>query len=162
MAEQYQQPNINLLPDPATFQGFLGVNTAIPAATFTPLPWTVETITDPLISHPAGSSDLTFLANGRVIVQWAASIGNTVNARTQSATFLFVNSGAGFVLALGTIGFGYHRNIATGADTTTGTHQFSVSQNDVMRITSIRIAGVGALQFLALSCEILVHFFPDI
>jgi hypothetical protein len=162
VTEQYQQPNINLLPDPETFQGFLGINTPIPAATLTPLPWTVETITSPLISHLAGSSDLTFLANGRVVIQWTASIGNTINARTQSATVLFVNSGAGFALILGTIGFGYHRNIAEGAGTTTGQNQFSVSQNDVIRIVSIRTSGVGSLQFLALSCEILVHFFPDI
>lgn len=159
---QYPQPSINLLPNMTTFQGSLGVNTAIPAATLTPLPITVETLTSPLISHTAGSSDLTFLANGRVFTQWNVSIDNTRNARTQSATVLFINSGAGFTFIPGTTGFGFHRNIATGSGTTSGQHQFPVLQNDAIRIASIRVAGIGSLQFLAFSCEIIVHFFPDI
>lgn len=163
MTEQYQQLNINLLPDGETFQGSLAANTPIPGAALTALPLTVETITSPLIFHPAGSSDLTFLANGRVVIQWAVSIGNlTLLARTQSETLLLLDAGAGFIPFSGPIGFGYHRNFAEGNGTTTGQHQFSVSQNDVIRIASMRISGVGALQFVGLACEVLVRFVPDI
>ncbi len=163
VTEQYRQPNINLLPDTATFQGFLGVSTPIPGAALTPLPLTIESITDPLIFHASGSSDLTFLANGRVVAQWNVSINNALNARTQSLTFLSRSSAGGpFFAFLGPLGFGYHRNIATGADTASGQHQFNVAQNDVIRLASLRTAGVGALSFVGFSCELLVHFFPDI
>jgi len=159
---QYQQPNINLMPDAATFQGILGVNTPIPGAALTPLPLTIEEITSPLITHVAGSSDLGFVTGGRVIAEWNVSINNTLNARTQSAAALFLNAGAGFIPLLGSIGYGYHRDIAAGAGTITSSEQFAVSPNDVMRIAAIRIAGVGALQFLAITCQVRVHFFPDI
>lgn len=162
MTEQYQQPNINLLPDAETFQGGLGVTTPIPGAALTPLPLTFETITSPLIEHLPGSSDLTFLANGRVVAQWLVTIVNALNARTQSATLLFIDAGAGFVPFLGPIGFGYHRNIAAGAGTVTGQHQFNVLQGNVIRFASLRTAGVGALSFLGFGCGVLVGFIPDI
>ena len=162
MTEQYQQPGINLLPNAEVFQGGFLATTPIPGAVLTPLPLTFETITSTLISHPAGSSDLTFLADGRVVAEWEVSINNTLNARTQSATLLFLNTGAGFIPFLGPIGFGYHRNIAAGAGTTTGQHQFSVSSGNVVRIASLRTAGVGALQFVGLACEVRVQFIPDL
>lgn len=144
------------------FQGGLVATTPIPGAALTPLPLTFETITSPLIGHVPGSSDLTFLANGRVFAQWEVSIINGNNGRTQSATLLYLNTGAGFVPFLGPIQFGYHRNIAVGAGTCTGQHQFSVSQNDVIRVASLRTAGTGALSFQGLACEVLVKFIPDI
>lgn len=162
MTEQYQQPNINLLPDAETFQGGLGVTTPIPGAALTPLPLTFETITSSLIQHLPGSSDLTFLANGRVFAQWEVTISNTNNSRSQSGTLLYRNAGAGFIPFLGPIGFGYHRNIAQGADTIVGQHQFSVLQGDIVRVASLRTSGAGALQFNGLTCEVLVQFIPDI
>ncbi len=162
MTEQHQQPNINLNPDPATFQGHLRGNTLIPGAVLTALPINVESLTDPLIIHAAGSAFVSFATAGRVIVNYFVSIGNALNAPSQSSTTLFFNSGAGFVAVTGPIAWAIHPSIATGVTTVSATHELNVSGGDAIVVASLRVGGAGALFFVSVSCELLIEFYPDI
>jgi hypothetical protein len=162
VTEQYQQGSINLMPSAAIFQAAIGgVDVLIPGATVTPLPLQVVSDTASLIAHVPGSSEIEFLADGTFLAQWNISINVASGGRKNSQTALFIDSGAGFLPVVGTFGFGYHRNTASGRDTTSGEFRSQqVVSGTKIQIASQRISGLGNLEFIASSCSLLVGFVP--
>jgi len=162
VTEQYQQASINLMPDAAIFQAQLGaVDVPIPGAIVTPLPLQVVTDETTLIEHAAGSSEIEFLADGIFFAQWDVSINVASLGRKNSMTSLFLDSGAGFFPIVGTFGFGYHRNVASGRDTTSGKFRSQlVTAGTRLEVASQRISGTGNLEFMASSCSLLVGLVP--
>ena len=109
------------MPNAPAFQGQLGrSDVLISGAAVTPLPLQTVTLTASLISHTAGSSIVEFLEDGVFEAAWEVSIGVATLDRKSSQTSLFLDTGTGFSLISGTSGFGYHRNIVNGFDTTAG------------------------------------------
>ncbi len=162
MTEQYQQGSINLMPEAAIFQGQIArVDVLIPGAVVTPLPLQVVTNSTPLIAHVLGSSEIEFLAGGIFLAQWEVSIDVVTFERKNSQTSLFLDSGGGFFPIAGTFGFGYHRNVAQGRDTTAGTFRSQrITAGTRIEIASQRISGGGNLAFIASSCSLLVGLVP--
>lgn len=159
---QYQQGSINLAPQSCVFQaGIGGADVAIPGAIVTPLPLNDVLISDPLLQHTPGDSVVTFLATGFFLAAWHVSVGVTSGGRKNSQTVLFFDGGSGFFPIPETFGYGYHRNIAAGRDTTSASFQRTVSSGDSIMIASQRIAGTGNLEFLASSCLLRVAFIPS-
>lgn len=150
------------MPEAAIFQARIGnANVAIPGAAVTPLPLQVVTYSSPLITHVLGSSEIEFQADGIFVAYWATSINNTNANRSNSQTALFLDSGGGFFPIIGTTGYGYHRTTAQGRDTTVGfLRSQPVTRGDKIEVASQRIAGTGALQFIAASCYVLLGFLP--
>lgn len=161
MTEQYLQESINLMPDAEVLQvGIGGANVAIPGATVAPLPWGSIIDDTPLIRATVGSAEIEFLASGIFFAQWDVSIGVSSGARKNSQTSFLINTGGGFVPVPELFGYGYHRNIAAGRDTTSGTFRASVLAGNRIEIASQRIAGTGNLQFIASSCSMTVGLVP--
>jgi hypothetical protein len=148
----------------AQFSAFLGVTTAIPGAALTPMPLdTLDFAFDPLVyTHTLGSSDITIVQSGRYHISAQASIDNTVGAaRTSSAAALFVNSGAGFMLVLGSLTFGYHRNAANGEDTLPDDKILTLNAGDILRFAAARIAGTGPLAYIGGGCRLSITKVPE-
>ena len=161
MTEQYQQASINLMPNAEVTQlGIGAANVPIPGAVVTPVPWNTILDESPLIRATAGSPIVEFLADGIFFAEWSVSIGVSSGGRKNSMTSFLIDTGGGFVPELEVFGFGYHRNIAAGRDTTTKQLRRTVSAGDRIEITSQRIAGTGNLQFLASSCSLIVGLVP--
>ncbi len=150
------------MPDAAIFQAHLArVDVLIPAAIVTPLPLQVVLDETTLIAHTPGASEIEFLADGIFFAQWDVSINVASGSRKNSMTSLFLDSGAGFFPIAGTFGFGYHRCVASGRDTTSGKFRSQlVTVGTKIEIASQRISGVGNLEFLASSCSLLVGLVP--
>ena len=162
MTIQYQQRSINLLSDTGAFQGQIGgADVPIVGAAVTPLPLQVVQNDSQTISHTLGSSDIEFLAGGVYLVAWAISIGVASGGRKNSQTSLFQDTGGGFLPVTATIGYGYHRNVAAGRDTTSGEFESGfIEAGTVIRFASQRIAGAGNLEFIAASSNVLVTLLP--
>lgn len=148
----------------AQFSAFLSVGVPIPGAALTPMPLdSLDFAFDPEVyAHALGSSDVTVLLAGRYQVVVEASIDNTLGAaRTSSAAALFVNSGAGFLLAPGTLTFGYHRNSANGEDTLPENKVLTLDAGDIVRFAAARIAGTGPLAYIASGCRFSITKLPE-
>lgn len=152
------------MPAAEIFQGGVGAAPVpIPGAVVTPMPIQVVTNESPLIRHTLGSSEIEFLASGIFLAHWDVSITVASLGRKNSMTTLFLNTGAGYAPIIGTFGYGYHRNVAAGRDTTNGVLRSQpVDAGDRIQLASQRIAGGGDLEFIASSCSILVGFIPVI
>lgn len=150
------------MPDAAIFQAQIGgFDVPIPGAVVTSLPLQIVMDSTPLIAHVLGSSEIEFLADGIFLAQWEVSIDVVTLERKNSQTSLFLDSGAGFFPISGTFGFGYHRNVAQGKDTTAGTFRSQrITAGTRIEIASQRISGAGNLEFIAASCSLLVGLVP--
>lgn len=152
MTLQYGQPNINFMPAGSLFEAGIGpVPVTIVGAAVTPLPLQDVKSTSDLISHVPGSSEIEFLAGGTACVSWRVSIGVASGQRKNSQTALYLDSGSGFLPIDLTFGYGYHRNVLAGRDTTTGFTRFAVEAGDKIEVASQRIVGTGNLEYIASS-----------
>lgn len=162
MTEQYLQASINLMSAPALFSGGIGpVDVLIPGAVVTGMPIQVVEESTPLISHTLGSSELEFEADGIALISWFVSISVAAGQRKSSQTSLFFDDGSGFLPVNLSFGFGYHRNVNNGFDTTGGRKRLAVKKGDKIEIVSQRVAGTNNLEFVGSSCSVMVGLIPE-
>lgn len=163
MTLQYGQPNINFMPASSVFEAGIGpAPVTLVGAAVTPLPLQDVKVTSDLIAHAPGASEVEFLAGGTVHASWRVSIGVASGGRKNSQTALYLDSGSGFFPVDLSFGYGYHRNVPAGRDTTVGFVRFAVEAGDKIEVASQRIVGVGNLEFIASSSFVMFGLIPGV
>ena len=99
------------------------------------------------------------------VITFDIAIGKlSTSTRTESVAWVEIDNGPGFEEVLGSRGYGYHRTVAQGDDTISGTIIKQMTQDSVIKIVAARDSGGGSLEYIAESCAITITQFsvPDI
>ena len=101
------------------------------------------------------SGEITVSKTGTFLVSYVASLDVTENTRTNSLSYLELDTGTGYSIVPGTNGYGYHMTAVNGENTASGNCILDLTSGDKLKLTTTQVIG-GTLSTLAGGSSIVI------